>query len=235
MSLTINKLILKHNFRLFSTMKKAAIYTKTGDKGTTSLYNGERKSKTDITFEVLGQIDHLNSQIGFAKEQCKLALEHAEAKESNPERHEFVEKEQLENIQNRLFEIGSHVATPRDSSKGEDDKKLYTVFDETYIEMLEQWIDTYDNDLPPLKSFILPGGGIGSASLHLCRTSCRTVERNLFYLINDEKVDISVGRYINRLSDYFFTLARVMSQKCNIEDTVYKSEQKAKFLEDKKD
>ena len=80
MNLAINKLLFKQPIRYFSRMKKAAIYTRTGDKGTTMLYNGERKPKTDITFEVLGQIDHLNSQIGFAKEQCALALERAESK-----------------------------------------------------------------------------------------------------------------------------------------------------------
>ena len=124
------------------------------------------------------------------------------------------------------------MATPRDSAKG-GDKKVYTAFSDDHIEQLEKWIDQHDANLPPLKNFILPGGGVGSASLHLCRTNCRTVERNLFNLVNDDKVDDNVGKYVNRLSDYFFTLSRVMSQKCSVADSVYTSEQKAKFKEDK--
>ena len=129
----------------FSTLKKSPIYTRTGDKGTTSLYNGERKSKTDHTFETLGLIDHLNSQIGFAKEQCVDALKRLEILE-------FTEQWQLENIQSRLFEIGSHVATPRDSTKGEGDKKIYTAFDDMHIQNLERWIDEHDSTLEPLKT-----------------------------------------------------------------------------------
>lgn len=185
----------------------------------------------------------MNSQIGFAKEQCKIAIDTAnkdhkyelgdEPSDSDCEKIEFPERFQLEHVQCRLFEIGSHVATPRDSEKG-DEKKVYTTFDDSHIDQLEKWIDEYDATLEPLKNFILPGGGIGSASLHLCRTSCRTVERNMFKLIEENKVDENVGKYINRLSDYFFTLARVMSKKCSIADTVYINEKKAKYLEDKK-
>jgi len=141
----------------------------------------------------------------------------------------------LDFIQSRLFDIGSHVATPRDSSKGEDDKKIYTVFDDHHVETLEKWIDTHDSDLEPLKNFILPGGGQGSASLHLCRTSCRTVERNLFGLIQDGKADENVGKYINRLSDYFFVLSRVIAKKSGHPESIYVAEKKKKFLEEQKD
>ena len=229
MSFTINKILVQRSIRYFAAMKKSPIYTRTGDKGTTSLYNGERKPKTDPTFETLGLIDNLNSQIGFAKEQWNVSINSAKTEE------DFSEIEQLEHIQSRLFEIGSHVATPRDSAKGEADKKIYTAFDDAHIDTLEKWIDEHDSGLEPLKNFILPGGGLGSASLHLCRTSCRTVERSLFHLIQDGKADDNVGRYINRLSDYFFILSRVMAKKWGAKETNYVSIQKKKFLEEKEE
>ncbi|CAG8515390.1 27344_t:CDS:10 [Dentiscutata erythropus] len=185
--------------------KKSAIYTKTGDKGTSSLYNGERRPKYDDTFHSLGTVDELNSSIGIANYYCKKAGNGLD--------------EKLVEIQCKLIEIGSNIATPRSSSN--ESKISYTSFDDEIVTTLESWIDHYDSQLPPLKNFILPSGGESAVFLHQCRSICRRAERITVPLVEAGIVDNAVGKYLNRLSDFFFVVARYAAMFENHTENIY--------------
>ena len=187
------------------------IYTKTGDKGESSLYNGQRKPKTDPVFAALGDVDELNACVGLAAAHLSAGGTAADSSSALTE--------QLAEIQSRLLDVGSAVATPLDSSS---DRKLnITSFDELAAGTLEEWIDRMDADLPALTQFILPGGGEASARLHVARAVCRRAERSVIEL-GDERVPQSVRIYLNRLSDYLFTAARKAALDSGAEDTTYK-------------
>lgn len=132
-------------------------------------------------------------------------------------------EEYISEIQSRLFDIGSHVAVPR-SSPGEA-KKLRTDFNDTHLESLEQWIDLLDSDLPPLKNFILPSGGVCSSQLHIARAVSRRAERLLVDLLDNEEIDPVVYKYVNRLSDFLFVAARYASKKDGKPEVIYKKAQ----------
>jgi cob(I)alamin adenosyltransferase len=193
------------NFIKRSMSQGFKIYTKTGDKGTSALYTGERLSKDAQVFQTLGAIDELNAHLGLAREYM--------AKDSNG-------LQQLEEIQARLIDVGSHVATPRDS---EQDKKVaHTEFNAAHIKDLESWIDEMDTKLPPLKNFILPSGGLAASQLHVARTVCRRAERNLVPLFQEELIGEPTFVYVNRLSDYLFMLARTCALESGATETIYK-------------
>eukprot|EP00943_MAST-04B_sp_MAST-4B-sp1_P000135 g135.t1 len=205
--------VLNHNF--FSTSndnnvkKKAAIYTRTGDKGTSALYNGERRIKNDLVFHALGDTDELNACIGVAKEYCLLSNNGLAPS--------------LSAIQSRLLDVGSAIATPRKNTKSEA-RIERTAFPEEHINQVESWIDDLDAQLPQLKTFILPSGGLSSSNLHVARAVCRRAERSVIPLIDDGEVETSVQRYLNRLSDFFFTAARFAAAHDGNEETVYRKE-----------
>lgn len=178
--------------------KKAKIYTKTGDKGSSALYNGERRKKTDQVFHALGEQDELCAAIGIAREYCNLSENGLSA--------------QLIEIQSRLFDLGAAVATPT-TSRTSEHKKQYTALDSDFTVQLERWIDQLDSELPPLTTFIIPSGGFSSTHLHAARVICRRAERAVVPLVETEVVDLEVGRYLNRLSDYLFTAARVAAMR----------------------
>jgi cob(I)alamin adenosyltransferase len=186
--------------------KKIKIYTKTGDGGTSQLYNGERRPKDIITFHALGDTDELNSHVGVALQHESLAMSTLEP--------------QLEQIQSRLLDVGSAIATPL--SKSGEAKINRVSFPEGEVEKLESWIDDLDSELPPLASFILPSGGPASAQLHLARTVCRRAERSVVVIQQEGDVEHSVLKYLNRLSDYLFTAARYASMKDGKEEVIYK-------------
>lgn len=126
---------------------------------------------------------------------------------------------QLESIQNSLFDLGASVATPLSSSS---ERKLQkTAFDADKTAELERWIDAHTEKLPPLKQFILPGGGHAAATLHLARSVCRRAERSVVPLVREGGADNSVGIFLNRLSDYLFTAARMASQAAGANETLY--------------
>lgn len=175
-----------------SERKKSPIYTRTGDLGTSSLYNGERRPKTDMTFEALGHQDELNAIIGIAREYC----EHSD---------NGLDK-MLTEIQSRLFDLGAAVATPVQTSS--EEKKAYTTFPSEFTSKIEEWLDHLDAQLPPLTNFVIPSGGMTSLYLNLARTICRRAERAVVPLVHAEQVDGEVGRYLNRLSDFLFVAAR---------------------------
>lgn len=176
------------------------IYTKTGDKGETSLYGGTRVSKASARVESYGNIDELNAFIGLAKSQIL---------DDNV-------LQQLKKIQFDLFTVGSEAATPIDKLILANGKsRLPLTISETEIQELENWMDNMENKLQPLQFFILPGGGKAATALHVARTVCRRAERSLIFLNETEEVRPALIKYLNRLSDYLFVLARYISKLQN--------------------
>ena len=163
------------------------IYTKTGDKGYTSLIGGTRVPKHHLRIESYGTVDELNSYIGLIKDQSMDASDEAVLKE----------------IQDRLFTIGSSLAADPEKSK----MKIPDLLDSDVI-LLENEMDKMNEFLPPLKHFILPGGDTTSSYCHIARCVCRRAERLTVHLAELEWVDDRVIIYLNRLSDYLFTLSR---------------------------
>jgi len=177
------------------------IYTKTGDKGTTALFGGKRVSKADLRIDTYGTIDELNAYIGLVRDQ-----------EINQKR-----KPILVEIQDRLFTIGSILAT----EPGNTSVKIPKLSDQDVV-FLEQEIDTMDTELPPIKFFVLPGGHVSVSFCHVARTVCRRAERLVIGLDERDPVDAVVIRYLNRLSDYLFVLARKMAHELNVDETPWK-------------
>mgnify|MGYP001608936546 FL=1 len=167
-----------------------AIYTRTGDKGKTSLMSGQRVSKSDLRVETYGTIDELNSAIGVV-----LSVISDKRKEIRKE---------LIKIQNDLLEIGSALANPAS-------KQLKYL--QQRVKEFEKFIDQMTEKMPPLKNFILPGGGKAGAILHLARAISRRAERKTVALNNKQKVDNNIIIYLNRLSDLLFTMARFVNFK----------------------
>ncbi|CAB4061406.1 MMAB [Lepeophtheirus salmonis] len=185
--------------------KYPRIYTRTGDKGTSSLYTGERREKSDVVFEALGTTDELSSHIGLA---------YAYAAENG---HPYLDN--LERIQCLLQDIGSTIATPKSSARDTHLKK--TEFNPEHTQELEEWIDEYSKNLPPLKNFILPGGGKTSASLHIARSVCRRSERRVTPLVLEGQMEGEALKYLNRLSDFLFTIARFAARLDKMQETIY--------------
>lgn len=173
------------------------IYTRTGDKGETSLYTGERIPKNDPVFDAIGTVDECNSAIGLAESLL-------------PKEPKFEKtRHQLEIIQHALFDLGAALATPRTRASSAKIEK--TSFDEEAINLLENWMDEMEVPLPELKTFILPGGNPSGASLHLARSICRRAERLVVPLHNIADVSPKILMYLNRLSDYLFMTSRYVN------------------------
>lgn len=170
------------------------IYTKTGDKGETSLIGGTRVPKHHIRIEAYGTVDELNSYIGLIRDQ-------------GIEKRSF---DTLIEIQDRLFTIGSLLAADPEKSK----MKLPPL-SETDVEFLEKEIDEMDKHLPEMKSFVLPGGHTTVSYCHITRCVCRRAERLTIHLATESPVDDLIIKYLNRLSDYLFTLSRKLAQDLN--------------------
>ena len=173
-------------------VKLNKIYTRTGDSGETSLVNGTRVSKHARRPSAFGEVDEANSVIGLARLHCKTdARQIADA--------------MLSRIQNDLFDLGADLATP-------DTKGPALRVTSFQVERLETEIDAMNADLEPLTSFILPGGSEASAWLHLARTVVRRAERQITKLAAEEVVNDAAIKYINRLSDHLFVLARNLNE-----------------------
>mmetsp|Transcript_11949 Transcript_11949/g.24014 ORF Transcript_11949/g.24014 Transcript_11949/m.24014 type:complete len:223 (+) Transcript_11949:122-790(+) len=201
-----------HTSSIASAIMK--IYTKTGDKGTSSLYNGERRSKTDDVFKALGDVDELNSLLGIAREHIGV---------------QSTVDTQIQEIQSRLLDVGSCIATPPESSS--ESKRQRVEFESVHVERLESWIDEHSETLPALTQFILPSGGLAASHLHLARSVCRRAERSVIACcmshgdqeeIAQASSDSRVRVYLNRLSDYLFTIARVCAFKENRPEVTYR-------------
>jgi cob(I)alamin adenosyltransferase len=165
------------------------IYTKTGDKGETSLFGGRRVWKNDTRINAYGTVDELNSVFGLILTEIK---------------NEELKQIAL-SIQHELFIVGSDLATPNDKgNKG----FLISRIDASHTKRLEEIIDKYESQLPELRNFILPGGLKGAALLHNARTICRRAEREVISLARKEEINSELEIYLNRLSDLLFVLAR---------------------------
>ena len=179
------------------------IYTKTGDNGETALYGGTRVSKANARVEAYGTIDEVNAFLGLAK--------------ANISDESIIS--QLQKIQFNLFTVGSEAATPTDQlTLANGNPRLPLMISEKEIEELEIWMDAMEENLKPLQFFILPGGGNETTSLHLARTVCRRAERSLVFLNETEEVRKDLIKYLNRLSDYLFVLARFVASIKNEEE-----------------
>lgn len=187
-------------------MKKSRIYTKTGDSGETALVSGNRIPKSDLRIDLYGELDELNSRIGFV---CSLL------KSQHPTEVIF-----LNLIQSALFDLGSNMACEFENRH----KFKLPQLSQKLIDSLEAEIDRMDSTLEPLKNFILPGGTLSASSVHLARTNARHVERRLIEyrnLTQEELPDLSIP-FMNRLSDYFFVLARYINKKEHGEEVTWK-------------
>jgi len=183
----------------------AKIYTRSGDKGETSLFTGQRVPKNDPFIEALGSVDECNCAIGLSIAQM-------------PAEEGFNSiKEQLVIIQHALFDLGAAIATPR--SRAKQDKINKTRFDDEEITLLEHWIDEIDSKLPKLTNFILPGGHPCGAMLHLARSLCRRAERQVIPLNHHSDVSDKITCYLNRLSDYLFMASRWTNHLVNMPET----------------
>ena len=170
------------------------IYTRTGDDGTTGLGDGTRVAKDSLRVEAMGDVDELNSVIGLM------------LTEAVPD----ILVDLLTQVQHDLFNLGGEICIPN-----------YVILQQANIDNLEEAIDTLNDDLSPLKEFILPGGTKAAAYCHLARTVCRRAERKLITLARDEKVtDISL-KYLNRLSDLLFVLCRVINKEAGVPDVLW--------------
>jgi len=173
------------------------IYTKTGDKGLTSLIGGTRVPKHHLRIESYGTVDELNSYIGLIRDQ-----------EIGDE-----DKDTLKEIQDRLFTVGALLASEPEKSR----MKVPDLHEED-IALLEQEMDRMNEVLPPLKHFVLPGGNNTASFCHVARCVCRRAERNVVHLNEEEYVNENVIVYLNRLSDYLFTLSRKVVFDNNCEE-----------------
>ncbi len=186
------------------------IYTRTGDKGDTGLFGGERVRKDDARVEAYGTVDELNAVLGVARG-------HAE----DPEL-----RETLAAFQDRLFSVGADIATPMETATQRGRVSIERIAPER-VEALERLIDRFEAELPPLTRFILPGGSALAAALHLARVVCRRAERRCVTLAHLEEdadhpsLNPEVIRYLNRLSDLLFVLARVANHRQGEEDIVW--------------
>lgn len=173
------------------------IYTKSGDKGKTSLVEGTRISKGHLRIDSYGQVDELNATLGLLSDQ-----------EISSSIRPF-----LKNIQDLLFVIGSNLA----SDPGKRAEKVPPVL-AADIEVLEQAMDAMDTELPELRHFVLPGGHVSVSIAHMARTVCRRAERAVVRLAETEEVPELIPVYLNRLSDYFFVLSRWFSLKLGVSE-----------------
>ena len=177
------------------------IYTKRGDKGLTSLVDGSEISKSNLRIHAYGTLDELNCHVG-------LLINHL-----NQEKLFNQEIKNLENLQVLLFQLGSQLACDNDEMA----KKLPTISDKE-TQNLESFIDKMSDELPPLKNFILPGGHIAATQSHICRTICRRCERLCVSLDEQQSLNYPAIPFINRLSDYFFALSRLINLRTNTPD-----------------
>lgn len=178
------------------------IYTKTGDKGKTSLFGGTRVVKDARRLEAYGSVDELNSHIGLVRS----LKPHAEIDRI------------LGQIQQDLFVLGADLATPQPKQR-----ETIELIEARHVEQLERAIDRLDSKLEPLTRFVLPGGSHIAAELHVARSVCRRVERRVVNLLRKEEIGTTPFVYINRLSDLLFVLARYANKLEGVEEVKWKS------------
>jgi cob(I)alamin adenosyltransferase len=184
------------------------IYTRAGDSGETGLYGGARVQKDAERVEAYGTIDELNAHLGLAVARLT----------SDALMSDVVTL--LTRIQSQLFDIGAELATPPDRAQSKLTGRI-TVTDSRRVEALEIAIDTFETRLQPLKTFILPGGSEAAAALHIARTVARRAERRVVTLSRGEPVNPEILKYLNRLSDLLFVVARAANLAVGIKDVAW--------------
>ncbi len=193
-------------------MRITRVYTKTGDDGTTSLVGGQRVPKYDPRIEAYGTVDELGSMIGWIRQElADEALRFSSASDA------AVLDQLLEFLGNKLFTLGGDLAT-----RLADRHPQMPVIVEADIEYLERVCDHYNGTLPPLKDFVLPGGSRTAAALHVARTIARRAERSVIALGEKEETGGFVARYLNRLSDALFVLARWVNHRMNVPEVIWR-------------
>jgi cob(I)alamin adenosyltransferase len=199
------------------------IYTKTGDRGETGLIGGGRVSKGDPRIVAYGSVDELNSSIGINISQLRSRNGHRFSDVINT----------LIDIQNDLFVIGSDLADPR--YPVENNHQLRHLNNtpraqEDMVKKLEESIDRFETELDPITFFILPGGSAEAAQIHLTRTIARRIETQVIFLAKDQKINMTILSYLNRLSDLLFVIARLMNKRLGVNDIPWRT----KSIEDKR-
>lgn len=172
------------------------IYTRTGDTGDTSLFDGTRVPKSNPRVDAYGEIDELNAVVGLAR---AAGVDHDLA-------------DMLDRVQRDLFALGARLADPAERIAARVEKAALASLDAT---RLESWIDGLETELPPLRRFVLPGGSAAGATLHLARTVCRRAERRIVSLPADA-IEPEILVYVNRLSDFLFVIARVVNRRAGV-------------------
>jgi cob(I)alamin adenosyltransferase len=180
------------------------VYTRGGDQGDTSLFGGGRVRKDDLRVEAYGAVDEMNAILGIAL--TEIADEDL--------------RTLLETVQRALFDLGGELATPDVESREARGKSIPRISDAD-VETLEREIDRLDTELEPLRAFVLPGGARGAALLHHARTVCRRAERRVVRLASGEKIAPVLVRYLNRLSDTLFVVARVVNHRSGIQEPTW--------------
>jgi len=183
---------------------KNKVYTLTGDAGTTSLVSGTRVNKADDRVETYGTVDELNSHIGLLAAQPLIA--------DMPELLQL-----LLRVQNKLFNLGAYLANDSEQAT------LYGVSDDD-VTKLENAIDRMDEELPPMRGFILPGGLSAAALADVCRTVTRRAERRVVALATQASIDATALRFLNRLSDFFFVLSRYINVSNQVEEVLWQKD-----------
>jgi cob(I)alamin adenosyltransferase len=184
------------------------IYTRTGDSGETGLYGGSRIRKDALRVEAYGTLDELNASLGVVL----AALD--------PKTSEL--RQLLTTIQSELFDMGAELATPQARAGSKLAQRLHDM-EASQVEVLERAIDRYETQLEPLKTFILPGGSAVAATLHLARAVARRAERRVVSLSSAEPINPEIIRYLNRVSDLLFVLARTANRLAGIQETPWTS------------
>ncbi|GBC93118.1 Cob(I)yrinic acid a,c-diamide adenosyltransferase [bacterium HR15] len=179
------------------------IYTRTGDTGETGLIGGQRVPKDDVRVEAYGTLDELNAALGLAR--CYIPHEDLNAL--------------LERIQSQLFDIGAELALPPERAA------QFASVGQAEVQALETAIDQLEQELEPLRQFILPGGTLAAAALHLARTICRRAERRVVTLSHHSSVSGGIIQYLNRLGDLLFVMARVANHRAGVSDVPWKRTQ----------
>ena len=179
------------------------IYTRTGDTGETGLGDGSRISKIEPRVEAMGSVDELNSSIGILVEEL--------VEVGNPELDTIADF--LRYSQHRIFDLGGELSIPG-----------YAIIQDTHVERIETELDTLNDSLPPLKNFILPGGSHLIASAHLARAICRRAERAVVGIHQDQNINKSALKYLNRLSDYLFVVARTSARVIGVPEVLWEKD-----------
>ena len=184
------------------------IYTKTGDTGETGLFDGTRVLKSDARVDAYGDVDELNAWLGLVR----ASLPRPHASDDTPIAAAGDVDAMLDQIQRDLFALGAQLADPRHQIAARVEK---ATFDEHAVTKIEEWIDRLEATLSPLRRFILAGGSMSGAMLHVARTVCRRAERRMVALEGHEHgaVDVQLITYVNRLSDLLFVMARAMNHR----------------------